>query len=77
MAYLQDFYQEKTADDTAAIVNKYAREHLDMTADVNIINDKERKPEYQISLHEKKILQIPRPRRGRTTACRRLHVSPM
>ncbi len=77
MAYLQDFFHAKTTEDTAAIVNKYAREHLDMTADVNIINDKQRRPEYQISPLEKKILRIPRPRRGRTTACRRLHVSPM
>ncbi len=49
MAYLQDFYHAKTADDKAAVVDKYAREHFDMTANVNINNDKERKPEYQNS----------------------------
>jgi hypothetical protein len=49
MVYLQDFYHAKTAEDKAAVVDKYAREHLDMTADVNINNDKERKPEYQNS----------------------------
>ncbi len=49
MAYLQDFYQTKTAGDKAAVVDKYAREYLDMTANVNINNDKERKPEYQKS----------------------------
>ncbi len=47
MAYLQDFYHAKTAEDKAAVVDKYAREYLDMTADVDINNDKQRKPEYQ------------------------------
>jgi hypothetical protein len=46
MAYLQDFYHAKTAEDKAAVVDKYAREYLDMTANVNINNDKRRKPEY-------------------------------
>ncbi len=50
MAYLQDFYHAKTAEDKATVVNKYAREHLDMTANVNINDDKQRKPEYQNSL---------------------------
>ncbi len=45
-AYLQDFYHAKTAEDKAAVVDTYTREHLDMTADVNINNDKQRKPEY-------------------------------
>ncbi len=49
MAYLQDFYHVKTAEDKAAVVDKYAREHLDITVDVNINNDKQRKPEYQNS----------------------------
>jgi hypothetical protein len=49
MAYLQDFYHVRTAEDKAAVVDKYAREHLDMTADVDINNDKQRKPEYQNS----------------------------
>jgi hypothetical protein len=49
MAYLQDFYHAKTAEDKAAVVDEYTREHLDMTADVNINNDKRRKPEYQNS----------------------------
>jgi len=50
MAYLQDFFHAKTTEDKAAVVNKYAREHLDMTADVNINDDKQRRPEYQNSL---------------------------
>ncbi len=49
MAYLQDFYHAKNAEDKAAVVNKYAQEHLDMTADVDINNNKQRKPEYQHS----------------------------
>ena len=49
MAYLQDFFHAKTTKDKAAVVNKYAREHLDMTADVGINDDKQRRPEYQNS----------------------------
>ena len=49
MAYLQDFYHAKTVEDKAAVVNNYAREHLDITADVDINDDKERRPEYQHS----------------------------
>ncbi len=77
MAYLQDFFHAKTTEDKAAVVNKYVQEHLDMTAGVDINDDKQRRPEYQNSPLGKKILQIPRPRRGCMTACRRLHVSPM
>ena len=76
MAYLQDFFHAKTTEDKAAVVNKYAQEHLDMTADVYINDDKQRRPDIKFSSW-KKILRIPRPRRGCTTACKRLHVSPM
>lgn len=38
-AYLQDFYKAKTMEDKAKVVNKYAIEKLDMTADVNIKDD--------------------------------------
>ncbi len=47
--YLHDFYHAKTAEDKAAVVDKYAQEHLDMTADVDINDDKQRKPEYRNS----------------------------
>jgi hypothetical protein len=53
MAYLQDFYHATTAEDKASVVNKYAREHLDMTANVNINDDKQRKTEYENSSLEK------------------------
>ncbi len=59
MGYLQDFYHAKTAEDKAAVVNNYAREHLDMTADVNINDDKERKPEYQNSPLGKRYCKSP------------------
>ncbi len=49
MAYLQDFFHAKTTEDKAAVVIKYAQEHLDMTADVDINDDKQRRPEYQNS----------------------------
>jgi hypothetical protein len=49
MAYLQDFYYAKIAEDKAAVVDECAQEHLDMTANVNINDDKRRKPEYQSS----------------------------
>ncbi len=59
MAYLQDFYHAKTAEDKAAVVDKYTREHLDMTADVDIDNDKQRKPEYQNSPLRKRYCKSP------------------
>jgi hypothetical protein len=59
MAYLQDFYHAKTAEDKAAVVNIYAREHLDMTADVDINDDKQRKPEYQNSPLGKRYCESP------------------
>ncbi len=46
MAYLQDIFHTKTTEDKAAVVNEYAQEHLDMTADVDVNNDKQRRPEY-------------------------------
>ncbi len=59
MAYLQDFFHTKATEDKAAVVNKYAREHLDMTADVNINDDKQRKSEYQYSPLGKKYCKSP------------------
>ncbi len=59
MAYLHDFYHAKTAKDKAAVVDKYEQEHLDMTANVNINNDKERKPEYQNSPLGKRYCESP------------------
>ena len=41
-AYLDAFYHAKTSDAKAAVIDKYARTHLDMTADVNI-EDSDRK----------------------------------
>ena len=38
-AYLKDFYKAKSMEDKAAVVGKYAKEKLDMTADVNIKDD--------------------------------------
>ncbi len=59
MAYLQDFFHAKTTENKAAVVNKYAPEHLDMTADVNINDDKQRRPEYQKNPHGKKYCKSP------------------
>ncbi len=59
MAYLKDLYHTKTAEDKAAVVNNYAQEHLDMTADVNINDDKQRKPEYQNSPLGKRYCKSP------------------
>jgi hypothetical protein len=59
MAYLQDFYHATTAEDKASVVDKYAQEHLDMTADVNIINDTQRKPEYENFLLVKRYCESP------------------
>ena len=38
-AYLDGFYKAKTMKEKAAVVDKYAREHLDMIADINIKDD--------------------------------------
>ncbi len=59
MAYLQDFYHETTAEDKASVVDEYAREHLDMTADVNINDDEQRKPEYENSSLGKRYCESP------------------
>ncbi len=59
MAYLQDFFHAKTTDNKAVVVNKYTREHLDMTADVEINNDKQRRPEYQNSPLKEKYCKSP------------------
>ncbi len=59
MAYLQDFFHAKTTENKAAVVNKYTREHLDMTADVKINDDKKRRPEYQNSPLGKRYCESP------------------
>jgi hypothetical protein len=51
--------RRETAEDKAAVVNKYAQEHLDMTADVDISDDKQRKPEYQNSPLGKRYCESP------------------
>ena len=38
-AYLDDFYHAKTNEAKAEVMDKYARTHLDMTADLNIKDD--------------------------------------
>jgi hypothetical protein len=59
MAYLQDFFHAKTTENKAAVVNRYAQEHLDMTADVKINDDKKRRPEYQNSPLGKRYCKSP------------------
>jgi hypothetical protein len=53
MAYLQDYFHAKTTEDKAAVVNKYAREHLDMTAVVDINDDEQRGQNIEILLLKK------------------------
>jgi hypothetical protein len=45
-AYLQEFYRAHAHNEKAGVLDKYARETLDMTADVNIDDDRLRKPDY-------------------------------
>ena len=45
-AYLRDFYRASTNEEKADVLEKYARETLDMTADVKINDDRLRKPDY-------------------------------
>jgi len=58
-AYLDDFYRARTMKDKAAVVDKYAREHLDMTADIHIKDD-DRKyyPPHPTSPLAKKFCQV-------------------
>ncbi len=44
--YLQEFYQASTYKKKADVLDKYARENLDMTTDVNIHDDRLWKPDY-------------------------------
>ncbi len=45
-AYLRDFYRASTNKEKADVLEKYVRETLDMTVDVNINDDHLRKPDY-------------------------------
>ena len=38
-AYLNDFYKAKTMEEKAIVVDKYAREKLDMVANIDIKDD--------------------------------------
>jgi hypothetical protein len=53
------FPPDPLTEDKAAVVNKYAQEHLDMTADVDINNDKQRRQEYRNSPLGKKYCESP------------------
>jgi hypothetical protein len=48
-AYLQDFYKTKTLEEKAEVLNKYAVNHLDMTADANVIDNLDYCPNYSTS----------------------------
>ncbi len=48
-AYLRAFYQARTSEEKAEVLDKYAQENLDMTADVNVNDDPQRKPDYKSS----------------------------
>jgi hypothetical protein len=54
-AYLRDFYRASTNEEKADVLEKYARETLDMTADVNINDDRLRKPDFINHHSEKRI----------------------
>ena len=41
-AYLDDFYRAKTMQEKEAVLEKYAKDHLDLSADVNIGHDNDR-----------------------------------
>ncbi len=48
-AYLWAFYQTRTSEEKAEVLDKYAQENLDMTADVNVNDDPQQKPDYKTS----------------------------
>ncbi len=45
-AYLWAFYQASTSEEQAEVLDKYARENLDMTADVHVDDDPKQKLDY-------------------------------
>ncbi len=53
-AYLQEFCPASTYEEKAGVLDKYTHETLDMTADVNIDDDRLCKPDYLNSSLEKR-----------------------
>jgi hypothetical protein len=48
-AYLRAFYQARTSEEKAEVLDKYAWDVLYMTADVNVNDDPQQKPDYASS----------------------------
>ncbi len=48
-AYLRAFYQARTSEEKAEVLDKYAQENLDMMVDVNVNDDPQQKPDYESS----------------------------
>ncbi len=48
-AYLWAFYQARTSEKKAEVLDKYAQKNLDMTADVNVNDNPQQKPDYESS----------------------------
>ncbi len=53
-AYLWAFYQARTSEEKAEVLDKYAQENLDMTMDVNVNDDPQQKPGYKSSPLDKR-----------------------
>jgi hypothetical protein len=48
-AYLRAFYQERTSEEKAEVLDKYAQKVLHMTGDVNVNDDPQQNPDYASS----------------------------
>jgi hypothetical protein len=48
-AYLQEFYNASSLQQKTEVLNKYAINHLDMTADVKVNDNKDYRPDYLTS----------------------------
>ncbi len=48
-AYLQEFYNASSFHQKAEVLNNYAIDHLDMTADVKVNNNQDYRPDYLTS----------------------------
>ncbi len=58
-AYLNNLYKAKTMEDKAIVVDKYAREKLDMVAHINIKHDnRDYFPMYPESLLSRKFCKV-------------------
>jgi hypothetical protein len=58
-AYLREFYLAKTLNDKAQVLDRYAKLHLDMTADTKVNDNRDHRPDYLTSPLGKRYSECP------------------